>query len=96
MYQQRKVSGNHSNSYDEFCLGRLDIYYLHFWLSLKNTQLWIGPDVAFESSYVSAAKSSLSFVKKQKEWKNTADVSELHLQMHTEAEAKSRADGLIS
>jgi len=32
-YARYKVSGNHSNSFHDFCHGRLDTYYLHFWLS---------------------------------------------------------------
>jgi hypothetical protein len=37
-YAQYKVSGYHSNSFHDFCHGRLDMYYLQFWVSLRDAQ----------------------------------------------------------
>jgi hypothetical protein len=38
-YAGYKVSGNHLNSFHDFYHGRLDTYYLHFLLSLRDAQL---------------------------------------------------------
>jgi hypothetical protein len=97
-YARYKVSGNHSNSFHDFCHGRLDTYYLHFWLSLRDAQLLesiveeLPMDVAMESTEESL--SSRSVTGRQKKRKSTADILERHLQM--KAEAKGGTDVLKS
>jgi len=97
-YAQYKVSGYHSNSFHDFCHGRLDMYYLQFWVSLRDAQQWesiveeLTVDAAMESTEESL--SSRSYTGKQKKWKSTADVLEQHLQM--KAEAKGGTDILKS
>ncbi len=78
------MSGNHLNSFHDFCHGKLDIYYLHFCLSgvgdaqlLESIVEELPVDVAMESTNESL--NSWSYVGKQKKWKSTADVLEQHL-----------------
>ncbi len=86
-HQSYKLSVNHSNTYHDFCQGRLDTYYLHCWLSMRDLNLLnsiveeLPPEVAFESTDASATNSSFSTgASKQKKRKSTAGVLEQHLQ----------------
>ncbi len=89
-YQQYRLSGNHSNTFINFCHGRLDTYYLHIWLNKRDPNLLESiveehPDeVKFESNNLdnSIGDSSVSIGQsKQKKRKSAADISERHLQM---------------
>jgi hypothetical protein len=82
-HQRYKLSGNHSNTFHDFCHGRLDTYYLHCWLSMRDPNLLdsiveeLPSEVTFESTDASATNSSFSTgTSKQKKRKSTADVLE--------------------
>jgi hypothetical protein len=100
-HQRYKLSGNDSNSFNDFCYGQLDTYYLHCWLSTRDPNFLdsivkeLPSEVVFESANTSVDNSSFSTgASKAKKWKSTADVLERHLQM--KAEAKSEIDVLKS
>jgi hypothetical protein len=102
-HQRYKLSGNHSNSFIDFCHGRLDTYYLHIWLSKRDPNLLesiveeLPDEVKFESNNRDNAVSNSSVStghSRHKKRKSAADVLERHLQMKTEA--KSGLDALKS
>jgi len=100
-HQRYKLIGNHSNSFNDFCPGQLDTYYLLCWLSIRDLNLLdsiveeLPTEVVFESANQSVNNSSFSTgASKAKKRKSTADVLEWPLQM--KAEAKSEIDVLKS
>jgi hypothetical protein len=85
-FERFKTSGNHESNFHDFCHGRLDTYYLHFWLQLRDSNLLetivedLPEDVGFESNN-NGDESTISTkgASSKKKRKTPADVLEKHL-----------------
>jgi hypothetical protein len=90
-FERFKASGNHESNFHDFCHGRLDTYYLHFWLQLHDSNLLetvvedLPEDVGFESNNngdesTISTKGASTKIKR----KTPADVLEKHLKEKSE------------
>ena len=103
-YERLKTSGNHSSNFHDFAKGRLDTYYMHFWLNICDSSILeaiigsLPDDVVFESTGAAAKKdeesSSLSSLKTPKPRSGKRSAAEVLIARLKEQDSRRDTDVL--